>query len=70
MASYAEPAATLVTADGKVQAVNLEVIPLKNLKERDVTLDPTFSIYSAGRDLTRKMNATPCGCSTTSAIGI
>ena len=29
---------------------------LKNLKERDVTLDPTFSIYSAGRDLSRKMN--------------
>ena len=29
---------------------------LKNLKERDVTLDPTFSIYSAGRDLARKMN--------------
>ena len=25
-------------------------------KERDVTLDPTFSIYSAGRDLSRKMN--------------
>jgi len=29
---------------------------LKNLKERDVTLDPTFSIYSAGRDLARKMS--------------
>ncbi|MFL5614421.1 MAG: amidohydrolase family protein [Gemmatimonadaceae bacterium] len=29
---------------------------LKNLKDRDVTLDPTFSIYSAGRDLARKMN--------------
>jgi imidazolonepropionase-like amidohydrolase len=29
---------------------------LKSLKERDVTLDPTFSIYSAGRDLARKMS--------------
>ena len=28
---------------------------LKNFKERDVNLDPTFSIYSAGRDLGRKM---------------
>ena len=28
---------------------------LKNFKERDVTLDPTMSIYSAGRDLGRKM---------------
>src|SRR6185503_11597199 len=29
---------------------------LKNFKERDVTLDPTMSIYSAGRDLGRKMS--------------
>jgi hypothetical protein len=28
---------------------------LKNFKERDVTLDPTMSIYNAGRDLSRKM---------------
>jgi imidazolonepropionase-like amidohydrolase len=29
---------------------------LKNFKERDVTLDPTMSIYNAGRDLGRKMS--------------
>jgi amidohydrolase family protein len=29
---------------------------LKNFKERDVTLDPTMSIYIAGRDLARKMS--------------
>jgi imidazolonepropionase-like amidohydrolase len=29
---------------------------LKNFKERDVTLDPTMSIYVAGRDLARKMS--------------
>lgn len=30
---------------------------LKEFKERDVTLDPTMSIYSASRDLQRKMTA-------------
>jgi imidazolonepropionase-like amidohydrolase len=30
---------------------------LKEFKERDVTLDPTMSIYVAGRDLQRKMTA-------------
>ena len=28
---------------------------LEDFRERDVTLDPTFSIYNAGRDLQRKM---------------
>jgi hypothetical protein len=30
---------------------------LKELKERDVTLDPTMTIYAAGRDLVHKMHA-------------